>query len=134
MHRIYIGKISGLLFIFTAGGFFGLWPLYDLIVFAAGRTKDKDGRPLKITVGERVSAVIVYIGCVIVSVMMLFALGVLGKAAGEAVREMDKSIQQTNEKFRQLDEKLEEQRKKADEDLRKAEEELKRIEGEAQGQ
>ena len=47
-HRFYVGKIgTAILTIVTFGGFFGLWPLIDLIVIIAGGFRDKQGRPVK---------------------------------------------------------------------------------------
>ena len=47
VHRFYAGKIgTGLLTIVTAFGFFGIWPLIDLIMIICGAFKDKQGRPL----------------------------------------------------------------------------------------
>lgn len=48
IHRFYAGKIwTGVLVIVTAGGFFGIWPLIDLIMIACGVFKDKEGNTLK---------------------------------------------------------------------------------------
>ena len=44
--RFYLGKVgTGLLKLFTLGGF-GLWWLIDLILVLAGAQTDKNGRPL----------------------------------------------------------------------------------------
>ncbi len=46
-HRYYVNKIgSGLLMLFTAGGF-GMWWFIDLIMISIGAFKDKDNLPLK---------------------------------------------------------------------------------------
>jgi TM2 domain-containing membrane protein YozV len=48
IHRFYVGKVgTGILTIVTIGGFFGIWPLIDLIMIIVGSFKDKQGRPLK---------------------------------------------------------------------------------------
>lgn len=45
IHRFYVGKVgTGILIIVTLGGFFGLWPLIDFIMIAAGAFKDKQDR------------------------------------------------------------------------------------------
>jgi TM2 domain-containing membrane protein YozV len=45
VHRFYVGKVgTGVLTIVTLGGFFGIWPLIDLIMIAVGAFKDKEGR------------------------------------------------------------------------------------------
>jgi TM2 domain-containing membrane protein YozV len=47
VHRFYVGKIgTGLLIIVTFGGFFGIWPLIDLIIILVGSFKDKQERYL----------------------------------------------------------------------------------------
>ncbi|MBW2040218.1 MAG: TM2 domain-containing protein [Deltaproteobacteria bacterium] len=49
IHRFYVGKVgTGILTIVTIGGFFGIWPLIDLIMIIAGTFKDKQGRPLEV--------------------------------------------------------------------------------------
>lgn len=46
IHRFWVGKIgTGLLMLFTAGGF-GIWWLIDVIVILAGGFQDKRGRPV----------------------------------------------------------------------------------------
>jgi hypothetical protein len=48
VHRFYVGKIgTGILTILTFGGFFGIWPLIDLILIATGNFKDSDGLKIK---------------------------------------------------------------------------------------
>lgn len=48
IHRFYVGKIgTGFLTIVTLGGFFGIWPLIDLVVIIIGAFKDKEGRVLQ---------------------------------------------------------------------------------------
>lgn len=48
VHRFYVGKIgTGILTILTIGGFFGIWPLIDLIMIATGKFKDSDGLNIK---------------------------------------------------------------------------------------
>lgn len=48
VHRFYAGKIgTGILTILTIGGFFGIWPLIDLIMIATGNFKDSDGLKIK---------------------------------------------------------------------------------------
>jgi len=47
VHRFYVGKVgTGILQIVTLGGFFGIWPLIDLIMILIGKFTDKQGRPL----------------------------------------------------------------------------------------
>jgi len=47
VHRFYVGKVgTGILQIVTFGGFFGLWPLIDLIMILIGKFTDKQGQPL----------------------------------------------------------------------------------------
>jgi TM2 domain-containing membrane protein YozV len=47
VHRFYVGKIgTGILIIVTIGGFFGIWPLIDLIIILVGSFKDKQERYL----------------------------------------------------------------------------------------
>jgi len=47
IHRFYVGKIgTGFLQILTFGGFFGIWPLIDLICILSGTFKDIDGKRL----------------------------------------------------------------------------------------
>ena len=44
-HRFYVGKIgTGILTIVTLGGFFGIWPLVDIIMIVIGSFRDKQGR------------------------------------------------------------------------------------------
>jgi TM2 domain-containing membrane protein YozV len=44
-HRFYVGKKwTGLLTILTFFGFFGLWPLIDMILIAIGQFYDKEGK------------------------------------------------------------------------------------------
>ncbi len=46
-HRYYVNKIgTGLLMLFTAGGF-GMWWFIDLIIISIGAFKDKDNLSLK---------------------------------------------------------------------------------------
>lgn len=46
-HRFYVGKTgTGILTILTFGGFFGLWPMIDLILIVVGAFSDADGRPV----------------------------------------------------------------------------------------
>jgi len=48
VHRFYVGKIgTGILQIVTFGGFFGIWPLIDLIMIAVGKFADKQGKVLE---------------------------------------------------------------------------------------
>lgn len=48
VHRFYVGKIgTGVLTIITFGGFFGIWPLIDVILILCGGFKDKQGLILK---------------------------------------------------------------------------------------
>ncbi len=45
VHRFYVGKIgTGIAIILTFGGFFGIWPLIDLIMILVGSFKDKEER------------------------------------------------------------------------------------------
>ncbi len=45
IHRFYVGKIgTGILMIFTIGGFFGIWVLIDLIVIVVGSFTDGSGK------------------------------------------------------------------------------------------
>ena len=47
-HRFYVGKIwTGVLTIVTFGGFFGIWPLIDLVMIVIGAFKDKEGNGIK---------------------------------------------------------------------------------------
>ena len=47
IHRFYVGKVgTGIAIILTFGGFFGIWPLIDLIMILVGSFKDKEGRRL----------------------------------------------------------------------------------------
>jgi len=47
-HRFYVGKIgTGILTIVTLFGFFGIWPLIDLILIATSKFTDKQGRVIK---------------------------------------------------------------------------------------
>ena len=44
VHRFYVGKpVTGILIILTFFGFFGIWPLIDLILIATGNFKDSNG-------------------------------------------------------------------------------------------
>ena len=48
VHRFYVGKpITGILIILTFFGFFGIWPLIDLIMIATGNFKDSNGLKIK---------------------------------------------------------------------------------------
>jgi TM2 domain-containing membrane protein YozV len=45
VHRFYVGKVgTGILTIVTFGGFFGLWPMIDLILILVGAFTDVEGR------------------------------------------------------------------------------------------
>lgn len=47
IHRFYVGKVgTGILTIVTVFGFFGIWPLIDLIMIIIGKFTDKQGLPL----------------------------------------------------------------------------------------
>ncbi len=47
LHRMYVGKIgTGLLWLFSLGGFFGIGQIVDIILIAAGQFTDKEGRRL----------------------------------------------------------------------------------------
>ena len=47
VHRFYVGKVgTGIAIILTLGGFFGIWPLIDLIMILVGSFKDKQERYL----------------------------------------------------------------------------------------
>ncbi|MCA2217973.1 TM2 domain-containing protein [Wangella sp. NEAU-J3] len=47
VHRFYVGKVgTGILQIVTLGGFFGIWPLIDLIMILVGKFTDKQGQAL----------------------------------------------------------------------------------------
>ena len=47
IHRFYVGKVgTGIAIILTLGGFFGIWPLIDLIMILVGSFKDKQERYL----------------------------------------------------------------------------------------
>ena len=47
VHRFYVGKIgTGIAIILTLGGFFGIWPLVDLIMILVGSFRDKENRRL----------------------------------------------------------------------------------------
>jgi TM2 domain-containing membrane protein YozV len=48
IHRFYVGKIgTGIAIILTFGGFFGIWPLIDLIMILIGSFKDKSEKALQ---------------------------------------------------------------------------------------
>ncbi len=48
IHRFYCGKIvSGIVYIFTLGGFFGIGVLVDLILILCKQFKDNEGLYLK---------------------------------------------------------------------------------------
>jgi TM2 domain-containing membrane protein YozV len=48
VHRFYVGKIgTGIAIILTFGGFFGIWPLIDLIMILVGSFKDKEDTSLR---------------------------------------------------------------------------------------
>ena len=52
IHRFYVGKIgTGILTIVTLGGFFGLWPLIDMIMILVGSFTDAEGKPVKLGSG-----------------------------------------------------------------------------------
>lgn len=45
VHRFYVGKVgTGLLWLFTCGGFFGIGYLVDIIMIACGSFTDKEGK------------------------------------------------------------------------------------------
>lgn len=47
-HRFYVGKIgTGILQIVTICGFFGIWPLIDLIMIIVGSFTDNEGKVLE---------------------------------------------------------------------------------------
>lgn len=49
LHRFYVGKIgTGILTIVTFGGFFGIWPLIDIIMMVCGSFKDSEGNVIKL--------------------------------------------------------------------------------------
>jgi len=44
-HRFYVGKVgTAILTIVTFGGFFGIWPMIDLILILVGAFTDAEGR------------------------------------------------------------------------------------------
>jgi len=48
VHRFYVGKIgTGIIWIVTLGGGFGIGTLVDFIMIICGSFKDKEGLPLK---------------------------------------------------------------------------------------
>ena len=48
VHRFYLGKVgTGILIIFTCGGFFGIWPFVDFIMILCGKATDSNGLPVK---------------------------------------------------------------------------------------
>ena len=48
IHRFYVGKTgTGIAIIVTIGGFFGIWPLIDLIMIAVGSFTDSEGKTLE---------------------------------------------------------------------------------------
>ncbi len=50
IHRFYVGKIgTGILTILTFGGFFGIWPLIDVITIATGKFTDCGGGVIKLS-------------------------------------------------------------------------------------
>lgn len=56
-HRFYVGKVgTAILTIVTFGGFFGLWPMIDLIMILVGAFTDAEGRLVR--TWEHVPAVV----------------------------------------------------------------------------
>ena len=48
IHRFYVGKVgTGILWILTLGGFFGIGTLVDLIMIICGKFSDKEGNILQ---------------------------------------------------------------------------------------